>query len=115
VSLVLAVNGSNDLYVGPDGSLATAEGLFAVMQACQQAAQTQLGEMIYAVDQGVPNFTTIWNGSPNLAQFDAFLRRALLAVPDVTGVESLEIDRSGNTVSYVARIQTSFGTGAING
>jgi len=115
MTLVLAVDANNDLYVGANGSLATASQLQAVLQAAQQAAQTQLGEMIYAVDQGVPGFETVWNGAPNLAQFDAFLRRTLLAVPDVTGVESVEIARRNNVLSYVARIQTSFGPGVLNG
>lgn len=115
MTLVLAVDGSNDLYVGVDGSLATATQLRAVMQAAQQAAQTQFGEMIYAVDQGIPSFDVVWNGAPNLAQFDAFLRRTLLAVPDVVGVESIDIARANGVVSYVARIQTSFGPGVLNG
>jgi hypothetical protein len=113
MSLVLAVDGKNDLYVGANGSLATVAGLDAVMQAAQQAAQTQLGEMLYAVDQGVPNFATVWNGAPNVPQFGAFLRRTLLAVENVTGVESVEVTRSGNVLTYVARIQTIYGTGEI--
>lgn len=115
MSLVLSVDSNNDLYVGTTGSLATATGLQAVLQAAQQAAQTQLGEMMYAVEDGVPNFRTVWDGAPNLQQFEAFLRRTLLAVENVTGVESVAISRAGNTVSYVARIQTTFGLGVVNG
>jgi hypothetical protein len=112
---VIAVDSNNDLYIGPDGSLALATGLAAVMQAAQQAAQTQLGEMMFAVDQGVPNFAVIWNGSPNVSQFDAYLRRALLAVDHVTGISELTITTGGNKLSYTATIETDYGPGVLNG
>lgn len=111
----LSADGNNDIFLGPDGALAVASQLDAVMQAAQQAAQTQLGEMMYAVDQGIPNFATIWNGARNISQFDAYLRRAILAVEHVTGISNLTITTSANTLSYEATIQTDFGAGAING
>lgn len=114
-SFVLAVNAKNDLYLSATGDLATADGLTAVMQAAAQAAKTQLGEMIYATDQGLPNFAAVWNGSPNLSQFEAYLRRALLAVTDVTGIESLDVTIAAGVVSYRAVIRTIYGLGVVNG
>lgn len=115
MSRVLAVDANNDLYIGPDGAMVTADGLTAVMQAAQQAAQTMLGEMIYAVDEGLPNFDVIWNGSPNVAQFEAALRRALLAVDNVTGMPSISTAIAAGTLSYRATIQTIYGPGVLNG
>lgn len=112
---VIAVDENNDLYIGADGSLAMATGLDAVMQAAQQAAQTQLGEMQYAVDQGLPNFATVWNGAANLSQFEAALRRTILAVNHVTGIQDLTVAVANNALSYVATIQTDYGRGALNG
>lgn len=111
----LAVDENNDLYVGATGSLAMAEGLDAVLQAAQQAAQTMRGEMEYATDQGLPNFAVVWNGSPNISQFDAALRRALLSTPHVTGIQDLTITRAGNTLNYAATIITDYGPGVLNG
>lgn len=111
----LAVDANNDLYVGADGALAVVSGLTAVLQAAQQAAQTQLGEMIYAVDEGIPNFAAVWNGAPNVAQFEAALRRTLSAVEGVTGVSDLITTVRANTLSYSATITTIYGAGAING
>lgn len=111
----LAVDSDNDLHLGTNGSLAIASDLIAVMQAAQQAAQTQLGEMIYATDKGIPNFGVVWNGAPNLAQFEAALRRTLLAVVHVTGLQDLTVTNSANTLSYSVTIQTDFGTGVLNG
>lgn len=112
---VIAVDSNNDLYIGADGSLAMATALEAVLQAAQQAAQTQLGEMMFAVDQGVPNFGVVWNGAANVSQFDAYLRRAVLSVENVTGVRDLSITVAGNKLSYTATIETIYGPGVLNG
>lgn len=111
----LSVDTNNDIFIGPSGSLDVAVGLQAVLHCCAQAAQTQLGEMILAVDQGVPNFETIWQGVPNVAQFEAYLRRAIESVPDVLAVDEVTIDASGGALTYVATIRTIYGIGAING
>lgn len=115
MSRVIAVDLNNDLYIGPDGSLALADGLQAVMQAAQQAAQTQLAEMIFAVDQGLPNFSAVWNGAPNLPQFEAYLRRTLAGVFGVTGVNDLTVSIRDNRLTYRAVIKTIYGPGVLNG
>ena len=110
-----SVNEFNDIYIGEDGNLSLSFGLRAVEQACEQAAKTQLGEMIYQTNQGIPNFQTIWSGgNPNIAQFDAALRVAILAVNGVTGIQSLNISASNNTLSYTAQINTIYGPGTLN-
>lgn len=114
MSRVIAVDSNNDLYIGPDGSLALSNGIQAVLQAAQQAAQTQLAEMIYAVDQGLPNFESVWNGAANIAQFEAYLRRTILAVDGVIGVQDLETVTGDNLLSYRVTIETIYGPGVLN-
>jgi hypothetical protein len=111
----LTVNENNDIFIGGNGSLSLSAGLVATLQAAQQAAQTQLAEMIYAVDQGIPNFAVVWNGTPNVIQFEAYLRRTLLAVDGVTAIESLDVVAGGDALTYRAVITTIYGAGAING
>ena len=109
---------TNDLYIDPiTGNLAVFRDLQAVLQACEHAAKTRLGEMILNIDQGIPYFETIWNGHPNLAQFEAALRSAFLAVTNVVEVVSLitSIISSTNVLSYTAVIRTTFGGGVISG
>lgn len=115
MSTTVAVDANNDLYIGPDGSLALTYNLQAVMQAAQHAAQTQLEEMIYATDQGLPNFATVWNGAANISQFEAYLRKTLLAVNHVTGIRDLAIRTEGNTLSYEAVTETEYGAGVVSG
>jgi hypothetical protein len=111
----IAVDDRNDIYIGADGNLAVVSDIEATMQIAQQAAQTQLGEMQYAIDQGLPNFETVWVGAKNISQFDAYLRRAIQAVEHVTGIRTLTITTVGNALSYSATIDTDFGPGVING
>lgn len=116
MSLTLAVNARNDLFLGGDGNLATATDLAATMQACAHAAKTLLAEMVYAADEGIPYFDVVWSGSPNLVQFEAFLRRALLAVDGVQLLAGLDVARAGgNVLTYNATIQTIYGTASLNG
>lgn len=114
MSRTLSVDENNDIYIAADGNVATAMDLQATLQAAQQAAQTRLGEMVFAVDQGVPFFEAVWIGSPNLSQYDAALRSAILAVDGVLGVDDLTMTRAGDVLSYSATIQTIYGQGVIN-
>ena len=111
----LTVNSNNDIFIALNGSLSVSDGLVAVMQAAQQSAQTQLGEMVFAVDDGIPNFATVWNGAPNVSQFEAYLRSAITAVDGVTSVDSLTTKVEGGALSYAATIQTIYGPGVLNG
>lgn len=112
---VLAVDENNDIYIGRDGRLAISAGLSAVLQACEHAAKAQLGEMIRATTSGMPNFDVLWNGAPNLTQFDAALRATLLSVVDVVRVVSLNVQNKAGVVSYYVTIETIFGEGGISG
>lgn len=115
MSLTLAVNANNDLYLDKSGSLAQVRDIQSTLQSAQQAAQTQLGEMQYHVDRGIPNFSVIWNGHPNVAQFEAALRRELMKVTDVLDVPQLSTALVGDRVVYSATIKTTFGTVPLNG
>lgn len=115
MTLSLSVDVNNDIFIGPSGALQLVSDLTALLQACEQAAKTQLGEMVYAVDDGVPNFATIWNGSPNTTQFQAFLRRVLMRVEGVIEITELTTASAGGVLTYRATIKTVFGIGVING
>lgn len=115
MSITLAVNGNNDLFVDSSGSLAQVRDIEACKESAQQAAQTQLAEMQYHVDRGIPNFEVLWNGRPNVAQFDAALRRELSKVTDVVDVPELSTRLMGDRAVYDVTIKTNFGSVAVNG
>jgi enamine deaminase RidA (YjgF/YER057c/UK114 family) len=101
----------NDLYLDDDGNIVMATDIQAALQACAEAAKTLLGEMVLNTDQGIPYFQTVWVGVPNVQQFNAALRAAFLAVPNVIEVVSLITSQQNNTLQYTAIIRTSFGAG----
>lgn len=115
MSMTFATDGSNDLFVGTDGRLSVVSGLDAIRYACEHIAKSQLGEMIYATDRGLPNFELVWSGAPNLPQWEASLRAALLSVDGVLDVPSLSVTRSAGVLSYTAEIKTAYGGAVLNG
>lgn len=106
-------DGNNDLYTGRDGRLAIGEGVAAVMAAVQTAVQAQLGEMVLAITDGMPNFQTVWSSAANVAQFEAYLRRITLGVDGVKAIESLEIVVQNNVLSYTMTVSSIYGSGTL--
>lgn len=100
---------NNDLFIDNFGNLTIHSGLLAVLNACKNAAQTLLGEMIYQTNQGMPNFQVIWNGNANIPQFRAALIQTLKAVPGVVEVQDIETQVKNNVLEYTAFIVTEFG------
>ncbi len=111
----LGTDSNNDLYLNSDGNIAVLSGLQAVLAACETATKAQLGEMLLATTQGIPNFQTIWVGSPNYPLFQNYLRRTLLGVSGVQDVTEIEITVRDNVLGYTATIDTAFGLGEANG
>lgn len=105
----------DDIYLDRRGNISISYDLDAVLQACAQAAQTVLGEIIFDVNQGIPFFQTVWNGIPNFQQYTASLRLAFLNVSNVVEVVSLFTNQVDNELQYTAVIRTTFGSGGISG
>lgn len=111
-NLSIATNAANDLYIAADGKLATVRGLEAVLQDCEHAMKAQLGEMVLAIDKGLPTMDTVWLRQ-RLPQFDAAARRTLRAVNGVTDVPAFSSSVEDNRLSYRAVISTQYGTGIV--
>lgn len=110
-----AVNSNNELVLDGSGNLSIVSGLKAVSQACEQAMKSQLTEMVYAQQRGIPTFQAVWVGSPNLLQFDTFARSMLRSVAEVTEVVSLNTLVGENVLNYNAVILTNIGPVTIDG
>lgn len=110
-----AVNEKNELVLDKSGNLSLITGKQAIAQACEQAIKSQLTEMIYAQQRGIPTFQAVWVGSPNLLQFDTYARAMLRSVPDVVEVIKLNTIVGDNVLNYTAEILTNAGAVSING
>lgn len=109
-----AANANNDIFIAPNGNLSVLSGLAAVTAACASSSKAQLGEMILSILQGIPNFQTVWVGSPNIALWESYIRKALLTVDGVIEVTSLTAEASNGRLSYTAEILSSFGPLTVN-
>lgn len=106
---------NNDFVTLPNGNLAMVSDRDAVAQEAKHFAATVRAEMIHAYDGGIPFLREAFSKQPNLAQFEAALRRRLLETPEVTGILSLDTQVEGETLKYTAMLQTTYGTVSING
>lgn len=109
MSQTLAVDSNNDIYLNAENNLAIATGLQAVSQNCEHAMKTLLGECVLDLPRGIPNFETVWNGRPNLAQYNLASVLALQAVEGVVKVPAFESVKVGDALQYTATIQTIYG------
>ncbi len=108
-------NTDNDLYLENDGSLAFGRGLPAIIAACETATKAQLGEMVLQTGQGIPNFQTVWVGTPNFSLYNSYIIKTLESIEGVQEVQSLDLSILNNVLNYVATIKTTFGNAVING
>lgn len=106
---------NNDLYLGPDNNLVLLTGLSAVVQAVTNACLVQLGECVLEQDEGLPNFQTVWVGTPDYAFWQSYLQDTILAVDGVTAVNSISINPQNNTLNYTANISTEYGVTNVSG
>lgn len=109
-----ATNGSNDFLVS-GRSLVIVSGVSAVLEVCAHCAKAVLGEMVFAQQQGMPYFQTVWVGAPSSAPFEAAFRERIMRVAGVTNIDELTTTQVGDTMTYSATIATIYGTGTING
>lgn len=106
---------NNDLTLDKTGNLAMTSGIEATAQTSRNFAATRSGEMIHDMDLGVPFFMTSFDRFPNLAQFEAALRRRLIEIETVQAVTALDVQYTDGAVKYTATLQTSDGAVTING
>ena len=110
----LAINQkNNDLTVAANGNLAFVSDNFALSDIVNSVLQTQLGELPYAINFGVPIFETVFNGSPNIPAYQAALTEAVLAINGVTEVIDVTINVEDNTLIYNLTYNSIYGTGTV--
>lgn len=112
---MFAVDENDDLYLDAAGNIAIVTGLEAIKQWAEHKTKTQLGELVLAVQQGVPNQQTVWDGNPNVPQFEAAVRSILLQIPDITDVINFETRQEGKIFKYTTTLVTPLGNVAIHG
>lgn len=111
----LASNQKNDLVIGADGRLSIVTGAAAVEVVARSHMQTRRGEMIHAMQQGIPFDLVVFGASPNIAQFEAYARRRLMSITGVIEVVQFEATLVGDELTYTATLLTEYGETTVNG
>lgn len=112
--ITLQSNSRNDIALNAAGNISTISGIEAIAQTCKEFMQARLGEMFLNADQGIPFVDIVWDGSPNVAQFEASGRARLLQVPGVLEVTQFDARQVGDVLGYTATIRTDLGEVAIS-
>lgn len=112
---VFAENENRDIYLGSNNQLVINNDLAAALQSCKAAVEIQRGEALYSQDNGMPNDSIIWSGTPSLPQFEFFARKQISNVPGVINIEEFTVVQNGDILQYQATIKTIYGTDGING
>jgi hypothetical protein len=120
-----AVNANNDLYVDNEGNIAIVFDIQAVLQNCEHAIKTRLGEMVLQVNGGLPYLEAVFVGVPNIPQYEAAARAAILAVQGVqelilfNAIQTQVIPpfstRPTTALVYSAIIRTIYGQANLSG
>lgn len=110
----LQIDTNGDLVV-TGGNLTFLTGAAAVGQDCLTAMRSQLGEMQYEMQNGMPYRQHVFNNQFNPAGFEAAARRVIGGVTGVDKITQFLMDVTDNTLSYVAEIETIYGPTFING
>jgi len=108
--MTISINEKNDLFLNDEANMNLSYDIDDVLQNCQTAVQTTLGEAIYKKNIGVPAFQTLWNGSPNFQQAEASIRATILNVEGVININYFNYVVNNNIFSYNTEIETIFGT-----
>ncbi len=109
----LTVDTDNDLVI-TNNSLSLSTDIQAVLYACEHSVKAQYGEMIYAIERGIPYNLLAWDRQPNLIQLEAYIRRSILAVPDVVSIIDFDITSSNHLIRYSVTINTAYGIGTLD-
>jgi hypothetical protein len=112
--ITFTTDDANDFLVS-GRSLSLSNGVLAISMVCKHAAKALLGEMMFAANQGMPYFQTVWVGAPTTAPFEAAFRDRIPQIDGVTGISELTTSQVGETMTYSATISTIYGEVSISG
>lgn len=115
MTTTFGVNSDNDLYLDASGNIAILTGIDAVVQCCETASKAQLGEMVLETGLGLPNFQSIWIGTPNYSLWQSYLVTALNNVIGVSEVVSVSYQVGSGSLNYTATIASQYGLAEVTG
>lgn len=108
MSLNFAIDNNNGFLV-EENQLVLLEDKEAIAVNATTSVQTLLGEEPFLQDVGMPNFETVWEGSPNIPDFERSLRDTLSQVNGISLVGNFIYSLNNNELEYSIDVLTTFG------
>ena len=99
----IATDSRNDIYIDAFGKLAMSTEQEALSNIVLNVFRTNYGELQFNTDDGIPYFATIFNNTPNVRMFEAFLRSRALSISGVESVGAFSYDISESTIGDGAK------------
>lgn len=107
--ITFATDDNNDFIVGQNGNLTMIKDRQAIAQESKHFIATLRGEMIHAIDEGIPYFRDALNKQPNLSAFEFAIRKRLSTLPEIRKIVSLNTFVNNETLGYSIVIQSIYG------
>lgn len=108
-------NSNNDIFLNTAGRIDISSDQYAILKVCENAIKTMKGELVLQGNEGMPNFQTIWSGSPNIPQYENAIRQTLLGVNGVHEIKDIDVFVENNILKYNVTIKTIYGEESLNG
>lgn len=105
----LGLNESNDIYLNASGNLQLDQNIAALQDICVNVSRALLGEEVLTTGNGIPYFQSVFNGTPNIANFQNYLTTQLNGISGVNAVTNIAISVANNTLTFTATIDTIYG------
>lgn len=111
----IAINKNNDIYLDGSNNLAMKEDINAIGDIFLNKARTNLGELQFNSNIGIPYFSLIFTSNPNLRIWQKLLEDTALSINGVEEITDFQKEINQNLLTYSITIKTQFGRTIING
>lgn len=105
----IKTNSNNGFFLDESHNLVMLTGIDAVTQDVRAATLMRSTEDPYNQNAGVKYFEFIFTPQQSYDEARKSLAANIMASPDVTGINQLTIDISGEKFTYVAQVMTIYG------
>lgn len=111
----IAINSNNDIYLDGNNNIAMKKDINAIADIVLNKVRTNLGELQFNIDLGIPYFTTIFTSTPNFDLWQKFVEDSALSLNNVTEIVDFNKTIQNNTLTYSMTINTNLGVITVNG
>lgn len=111
----IAINSNNDIYLDGNNNIAMKKDINAIADIILNKVRTNLGELQFNIDLGIPYFTTIFTSTPNFDLWQKFVEDSALSLDNVTEIVDFNKTIQNNTLTYSMTINTNLGVITVNG